>query len=107
MQNNHLFLVFVVPPNVRGGGSSRLGQNPNFYRIFFLEAPVTPFPHISSTNYQHYGHLLKNIENIIDQCDHPAFSQKKIQPSRKMARAQMRPWQVTPQSFLSEVFHQV
>ena len=72
-----------------------------------MEAPVTPFPHISSTNYQHYGHLLKNIENIIDQCDHPAFYQKKIKPSRKMARAQMRPWQVTPQSFLSEVFHSI
>ena len=40
MQNKHFFFLFGNP-NIRGGGSSRLGQIPNFYRKFVLEAPLS------------------------------------------------------------------
>ena len=80
------------------GWSSRLGQNPNFYRKFVLEAPVAAFPHI---------HQHQQIITLWSSSQKYRKYYRPIQPSRKMARAQMRPWQVTPQSFLSEVFHQV
>ena len=46
MQNKHYFFFFLFGnPNVRGGGgrSSRLGQNPNFYQKFVLEASLNMF----------------------------------------------------------------
>ena len=42
MQNKHYFFFLFGNPNVWGGGrgSSRLGQIPNFYRKFVLQASL-------------------------------------------------------------------
>ena len=41
MQNKHNFFFLFGNPNIRGGGSSRLGQIPNFYRKFVSGASLT------------------------------------------------------------------
>ena len=42
MQNKHYFFFSFlgIPTFGEGGGSSRLGQNPNFYQKFVLEASL-------------------------------------------------------------------
>ena len=41
MQNKHFFSFLGIPTyGEGGGGSSRLGQIPNFYRKFVLKAPL-------------------------------------------------------------------
>ena len=57
MQNKHNFFFFLFGnPNFQGGGggSSRLGQNPNFYRKFVLEASLICYREIVT------GHLQKS-----------------------------------------------
>ena len=41
MQKKHYFFFLFGNPNVRGGGVKPVGQIPNFYRKFVLEASLT------------------------------------------------------------------